>query len=664
MLRYLGIAMTALALALTAPALASAEPAAPNAKLEQDSLDYGGLLRAIDANKVAKASFGAGQDAVEVRLVDGSRHVVALLDGSEQKLAEQLVASGAQVAVDSDVRPPGRAIGAATILQIVGVLALFLVLGLTILRRGRGRRSPAGGAAAAKKRPGGSRRKAAKAGQLSPVTFADVAGCDEAVEEVSELVSFLRAPEPFTKVGARMPSGVILYGPPGTGKTLLAKALAGEAGVPFFAVSGSDFVEKYVGVGAKRVRELFAKARRCEKGAVVFIDEIDAVGGRRSGSGDGGSREGDHTLNQLLAELDGFHSRAGVVVVGATNRLDTLDPALLRPGRFSRQIEVSAPDEAGRLAILRIHSAGKPLGPDVDLARLAHITAGNSGAELAEVLNEAAIWAARDARVEIDDADLWEGLCRVVAGPRKASSMLAEGEREIVAYHEAGHVLAGELCPTQDRTEHATINPRGRALGFALKGRTDRGLHSEQFLHESLIFVLGGRAAEYVQFKTVSSGAANDLQQANLTARTAIEEWGLSARIGQLTTANGRLSGATQAKVDEEVARLVGDAYVDAVNLIAEHSDQLEHIAQALLASGDIDRPEIELAMRGAQIAPRPPRQTHAPTLEPVPSRVESPSHRERRVRMPFRRPSLAAAGRAVGAMAQRVQVHRRARSD
>ena len=617
-------------------------------------MGYGALLRAIDGRQVRQATFSSVDEVVDVRLKDGSRHVVTLLAGSEQRLAERLVASGADVAVDRDLRRPGQPTRASTVLLIVGVLALFLVAGLVVLRRGRRRLAGSGGDDS----PGGSRRAARKSGELSSVTFADVAGCDEAVEEVAELVAFLREPEPFRKVGAKMPSGVILCGPPGTGKTLLAKALAGEAGVPFFAVSGSDFVEKYVGVGAKRVRELFAKARRCERGAVIFIDEIDAVGARRSGGDVGaGHREADQTLNQLLAELDGFHSRAGVVVVGATNRIDTLDPALLRPGRFSRQIEVSSPDEAGRLAILRIHGAGKPLGADVDLERLAHITAGNSGAELAEVLNEAAIWAARDGRVEIGDEDLWEGLCRVVAGPRKASSMLAEGEIEIVAYHEAGHVLAGELCPTQDRTEHATINPRGRALGFALKGRTDRGLHSEQYLHESIIVVLAGRAAEYVQFDTVSSGAANDLQQANLTARTAVEEWGLSARVGQLTTASGRLSAATQATVDEEVARLVGDAYVDAVNLIVAHADQLEHVARALLASGDIDRPEIELAMRGAQIAPRPPRQSHAPARETVPASVPSEPRRRWRPRLRLRRPR---AGRAVASLLQRVPLRRR----
>ena len=662
MLRLLGIALTTLALAV--PAGAAAVPVAGDgatsarkAPRAQDSLGYGALLGAVAAREVDRATFSKRDDnVVEVRLHDGSKHLVSLIEGSQESLAARRVASGAEVDVDGDVRRSGGGVRTVTILRIAGVLILVLLAGMLILRRER-RRAGAGG----DESPGGSRRHARRAAQISPVRFADIAGCDDAVEEVSELVTFLRDGERFARVGAKMPSGVILYGPPGTGKTLLAKALAGEAGVPFFAVSGSDFVEKYVGVGAKRVRELFANARRCDRGAVVFIDEIDAVGGRRSGGGDGGSREADHTLNQLLAEMDGFHARSGIVVVGATNRLDSLDPALMRPGRFSRHVQVSAPDEAGRLAILGIHSAGKPLAPDVDLPRLAHITAGNSGADLAEMLNEAAIWTARDGRTEITDEDLWEGLCRVIAGPRKASAMLAEGERDIVAYHEAGHVLAGELCPTQDRTEHATINARGRALGFALKGRTDRGLQTEQYLHESLIFVLGGRAAEFVQFGTVSSGAANDLQQASLIARTAIEEWGLSARVGQLSSTAGRFSSATQAKVDEEVARLVADAYSDAVDLIAAHAAQLEHIARALLSSGDIDRPEIELAMRGARIAPRPPRQAHAPARTPAQAPAfEEPARASRRR---VWRPVSWDTGGALPALLKRVRLRSRAQA-
>jgi cell division protease FtsH len=619
-------ALAATSLAVAPAAQASPAPAGTppyvTAPRAQDTLDYGGLLREITAGHVRQAAFSSEKDTVDVRLADGSEQLVTVLPGAQAPLATRLVAAGATVRVDGD--GSGRAgpgIGLWTVLKIIGVLAMLFTVGGVILLRGR-RHGLAGGDGGS----GRANREARRAARLSDVRFEDVAGCDEAVEEVAELVAFLRDGERFRAVGAKMPSGVVLFGPPGTGKTLLAKALAGEAGVPFFAVTGSDFVEKYVGVGAKRVRELFAAARRCEHGAVVFIDEIDAVGGRRTG-GDGGNREADNTLNQLLAELDGFHDRSGVIVVAATNRLDTLDPALLRPGRFSRHIQVSPPDEAGRRAILALHGAGKPLSEDADLDRLARITAGNSGAELADILNEAAIWAAREHRTEVTDADLWEGLCRVIAGPRKAGDVLAAGERETVAVHEAGHVLAGDLCPTQDRTEHATINARGRALGFALKGRTDRGLQTEQFLHESLIVILAGRAAEHVRCGAVTSGAASDLQQASVLARTAVEQWGLSDRVGQLSTAGGGFSGATQGKVDEEVARLIGDAYHDAVELIRGHTDQLDRLTEALLAAGEVSRTEIELALRGARVAPRPPRRPHAPTPPPRVAHAQAAGH-------------------------------------
>jgi cell division protease FtsH len=485
-------------------------------------------------------------------------------------------------------------------------IVILLAAGLAILRR-LGVLRPGGGA-------GVMRQHSKQAGQAAAkVRFADIAGCDEAVEEVSEMVEFLRSPERFRRLGARMPGGVILFGPPGTGKTLLAKAVAHEAGVDFFATSGSDFMEMFVGLGAKRIRELFARARKSE-GAVIFIDEIDAVGGKRGVGIDGGHREADQTLNALLTEMDGFNGRERIVVIAATNRLDTLDPALLRPGRFARHVPVTVPDETGRLAILEVHSRDKPLAEDADLQRIAHITSGSSGAELAEMLNEAAIWTARQNRDEITNEDLWEGLCRVVAGPKKQSSMLAEGERDVVAYHEAGHVIAGELCPSQDKTQHATIEPRGQALGFALKGRRDRGLQNEQHLHEQLIFILGGRAAEYVMYGTVSSGAANDLQQSNLLAREAVEKWGLSPRVGQLISEHG-LSESMRAVVDEEVRRLVADAYRDAVNLVREHEPQLRRIAQSLLASGNIDRPEIELAMQGTTPVPRLPQVSHSPEI-------------------------------------------------
>ncbi len=590
---------------------------------------YTDLSDDVRGHLVAFATFNPTRDTVDVELRDGARESVVYPRGAEASLAAALTADGASVSFGdgATAAPAGGGLPPAVmiaVLLISGVLMTWMVL----LQRGVIKPGAGGGLLrqhSGPPRPGmapGAARQRRRAKEIPPgVRFADVAGCDEAVEEVAEMKEFLVNPQRFSALGARMPGGVLLYGEPGTGKTLLAKALAGEAGVPFFATSGSDFVEMYVGMGAKRIRDLFARARRCPEGAVIFIDELDAVGAKRSGADHGGSREDDKTLNALLTEMDGFHARDRVVLLAATNRLDTLDPALLRPGRFSRHIHVTTPTEEGRLAILRVHSEGRPLGDDVDLERLAHITHGNSGAELAEVLNEGAIWAARHGRTEIAHDDLWEGLCRVIAGPKRRSSMLADGEIDVVAHHEAGHVLAGELCPTQDKTQHATIEARGRALGFALKGSTDRAMHNEQYLHECLIFILGGRAAEYVVYGTVSSGAANDLQQANLMAREAVEKWGLSPRVGQLISDHG-LSEQMRAVVDEEVRRLVADAYRDAVALVGEHEPQLGRIAQSLLASGNIDRPEIELAMEGASPQPRKPTVSHSPDPDQLPSRV------------------------------------------
>jgi cell division protease FtsH len=378
-------------------------------------------------------------------------------------------------------------------------------------------------------------------------------------------------------------------------------------------MSGSDFVEMYVGVGAGRVRDLFAKARKSTP-SIIFIDEVDAIGAKRGGAGEGGGhREADQTLNQLLVEMDGFTGNERVLVIAATNRLDTLDPALLRPGRFSRHIHVGAPSEDGRLAILTVHAKGKPLAEDVDLPQLAKVTAGASGAELAEMLNEGAIMAARAERAKLTHEDLFEGFLRVVAGPRKASAMLAAGEREAVAYHEAGHVLCAEVCPTVDKTLHATINPRGQAAGFAVVGRSDRALHTAQHIHEQLIYILGGRAAEHVIYGTVSSGAANDLEKANGIARAAVEQYGLSAVVGQVVAGQGGFSEQTKASADGEVRRIVEEAYREAIALVEAHRQQLERLTQALLAAGDIDHLEIAAAMEGSTVAPR------RPNLQPLP---------------------------------------------
>ena len=396
--------------------------------------------------------------------------------------------------------------------------------------------------------PGTARSARTPRSSRPPVRFDDVAGCDEAVEELREVVVFLTEPERFLKVGARMPRGVILHGPPGTGKTLLAKAVAGESGVPFFALSGSDFVDTFVGVGASRVRDLFALARKSEKGAIIFFDEIDAIGRARGGGASGADSEREGTLNQLLVELDGFGDRDRVVVVAATNRLDMLDAALLRPGRFDRRVQVGLPAEAGRLSILRLHSKGMPIAEPSSLEALARVTAGFAGADLSNMVNEAAIMAARDGREVILPHDLDEGMLRAVAGPQKADRRLAEGELEIIAWHEAGHALAAELCPTHQKAQRVTILARGDAGGLALYGNLDRALISQQHLHERMVVAMAGRAAEQIRFGMISSGAANDLEQVNRMAREAVERLGFSPRVGQIISTSGRTRSRSRAR--------------------------------------------------------------------------------------------------------------------
>ncbi|MCB0882541.1 MAG: AAA family ATPase [Thermoleophilia bacterium] len=443
----------------------------------------------------------------------------------------------------------------------------------------------------------GRMRKTAKV-EAPRTRFSDVAGCDEAVDELQEVVHFLSDPGRFRRVGARMPRGVILYGPPGTGKTLLAKAVAGEAGTAFFAVSGSDFVDTFVGVGAARVRDLFEQARKEEDGAIIFFDEIDAIG-RQRGGGSGSDSEREATLNQLLVELDGFGPRDRVVVMAATNRVDMLDQALTRPGRFDRRVQVGLPAENGRREILGLYSKNKPIEDETSLDHIAAVTAGFSGADLSNLLNEAAIMAARDARPSITRADLDEGMLRAIAGPQKRDRKLAPGELEQIAWHEAGHCLAAELCPTHTKTQRVTIAPRGDAGGLALYGTEDRALTSPQRLHERMIVAMAGRAAEQIRFGQISSGAANDLEQASGMARQAIERLGFSSRIGQIAVGGSAsspapVSDATRSDIEYEITSMVDGAYRDAVQLLQEHRDSLDALAQSLLLNEQIDRPEIE----------------------------------------------------------------------
>src|SRR5579862_6970982 len=413
---------------------------------------------------------------------------------------------------------------------------------------------------------------------MPKTTFADVAGADEAIEELQEIKDFLQSPGKFQAIGAKIPKGVLLYGPPGTGKTLLARAVAGEAGVPFYSISGSDFVEMFVGVGASRVRDLFEQAK-ANAPAIVFVDEIDAVGRHRGAGLGGGHDEREQTLNQMLVELDGFDTKGGVIVIAATNRPDILDPALLRPGRFDRQIVVAQPDLAGRKGILRVHARGKPFGPDVDLDIIAKRTPGFTGADLANVINEGALLTARFNENQIQMSSLEEAIDRVTAGPKRKSVLLSEKERKIIAYHEGGHALVGHAMPNADPVHKITIIPRGRALGYtAAAPAEDKFLVSRAEMMDQLAMLLGGRTAEELVFHEPTTGAANDIEKASSIARGMVTEYGMSERLGarKFGTGDGEpflgrdmshsrdYSEEIASAIDDEVRRLIESAHDEA----------------------------------------------------------------------------------------------------
>jgi cell division protease FtsH len=447
-------------------------------------------------------------------------------------------------------------------------------------------------------------------------TFADVAGVEEAKEEVGEIVEFLKNPQKFTKLGGRIPHGVLLIGPPGTGKTLLAKAIAGEAGVPFLSISGSDFVEMFVGVGASRVRDLFRQAKE-NSPCIIFLDEIDAVGRRRGTGLGGGHDEREQTLNQILVEMDGFDTDEGIIVMAATNRQDVLDPALLRPGRFDRQVMVDLPDIKGREDILKIHARKIKLGRDVDLKKIARATPMFSGADLASLINEAAIMATMQRKETVDHADLEEARDKVLWGRQKKSRVMIEKEKKITAYHEAGHTLVGALIPESDPIHKVTIIPRGRALGatFSLP-ETDKYGRARKELEAMLAKAFGGRVAEEVVFNEITTGASNDIQQATETARRMVCEFGMSEKLGPISFSDeeehlflGREiartrthSEETARMIDAEVRRLIDQALTKARDLINQNRDKLEAIAQALLKYETISGEEVSMLLRGEKI--------------------------------------------------------------
>lgn len=449
------------------------------------------------------------------------------------------------------------------------------------------------------------------------VRFSDVAGAEEEKEELQEVVEFLKTPKRFSDLGARIPRGVLLVGPPGTGKTLFAKAVAGEAGVPFFSVSGSDFVEMYVGVGASRVRDLFEVAKKNQP-CIIFIDEIDAVGRRRGAGLGGGHDEREQTLNQILVQMDGFETSEGVIVMAATNRADILDPALLRPGRFDRQINVNLPDVKGREQILKVHARNKPVAPDVNFRTVARITAGFSGAELANLLNEAAILAARKGKKLIGNLELYDGINKVLMGPQKKSRVITESDKRCTAYHESGHAILACLCKHCDPVHEVSIIPRGNAAGYTMtRPDSDDNDVSYNKLVDNICMSLGGRVAEELVIKDVTTGASADLRHVSDIARRMVTQWGMSEKLGlvaydsdqpvfmgmEYEYGGGSRNGYSQdtaAAIDNEVRRLVGEAHERAVKLLTEHRSILDNMSRVLVERETIYTEEVEMLMKGA----------------------------------------------------------------
>jgi cell division protease FtsH len=480
------------------------------------------------------------------------------------------------------------------------------------------------------------------------VTFSDVAGADEAVQELTEIKEFLEAPQKFQKLGARIPKGALLVGSPGTGKTLLARAVAGEAGVPFFSISGSDFVEMFVGVGASRVRDLFEQAKQ-NAPCIIFMDEIDAVGRQRGAGLGGGNDEREQTLNQLLVEMDGFDSRSGIIMLAATNRPDILDPALLRPGRFDRQIVVDRPDLPGREKILGVHTRGKPLGEDVDLGTLARSTPGFTGADLANLVNEAALLAARHNKDQIEMSEMEEAVDRVIAGPERKTRLISEKEKEITAYHEAGHAIVGALLPEADPVHKITIIPRGQALGVTMSLPTeDRFMMSRSQLMAQLAMMLGGRAAERVVFDEVTTGASNDLERVTQTAKQMVTRFGMSEKLGPMALGHqqgqvlmGRdfnnqpdYSDEIAFQIDKEIRRIVDESCDTAEDLLVRNRVLLDKLSKELIEYETVDAEHLRRLIEEYAEGSRAPQRAGATSLgkgSPMITGELKPSTLERR---------------------------------
>ncbi|MBI3648022.1 MAG: ATP-dependent metallopeptidase FtsH/Yme1/Tma family protein [Actinobacteria bacterium] len=550
----------------------------------------------VAAGKVSTAQIREGEQVIVGKLSGGEAYQVKFPSESEDEIVTSLREAGVVTTVDPQKGNPLLETLVSVILPVLLIGALlFWIMNRT--QGGGGRVMQFG------------RSKAKLVSKDQPkTTFADVAGVDEAIEELLEVKEYLQAPSKFQAMGAKIPRGVLLYGPPGTGKTLLARAVAGEAGVPFFSISGSDFVEMFVGVGAARVRDLFEQAKAAAP-AIVFIDEIDAVGRHRGAGLGGGHDEREQTLNQLLVEMDGFDQRSTVILMAATNRPDILDPALLRPGRFDRQVVIDRPDLEGRKAILRVHAKGKPFDKTVDLDILARRTPGFTGADLANVINESALLAARRNKRAISMKEIEEAVDRVMAGPERKSRVMDEQEKRLIAYHEGGHALVAHVLPNTNEVHKITVIPRGRALGYTLTlPEQDKFLMTREELRDELAMLLGGRVAEEIVAGDVTTGAGNDIERATKVARQMVTEYGMSDVIGPLTLGQkqgevflGRdwattpdYSDQVAFEIDQEVRHLIDEAHDVALEILTEHRDKLDALAALLLEQETLEREEVE----------------------------------------------------------------------
>ncbi|MEW6472677.1 MAG: ATP-dependent zinc metalloprotease FtsH [Actinomycetota bacterium] len=560
----------------------------------REKLDTLEFTRLLEARQVEEAKLYDRDHVIKGELKDGKKYEVKFPDRYTDEITTKVVDSGVNLPVDNqkDSLWVTLLFNFAPFVLIIAVIAFFMNQA-----QGGGNRVMSFG----KARPKVVNKDTPK------VTFADVAGVDEAIEELQEIKDFLENPQKFRQMGAKIPKGVLLFGPPGTGKTLLARAVAGEAGVPFFSISGSDFVEMFVGVGASRVRDLFEQAKNSAP-AIVFVDEIDAVGRQRGAGLGGGHDEREQTLNQLLVEMDGFDLRQGVILIAATNRPDILDPALLRPGRFDRQIVVDRPDLEGRKAILNVHAKGKPLAKEVDLDVMARRTPGFTGADLANLMNEATLLAARKGRDMITNGDLDEAVDRVMAGPERKSRIISDKEKLVIAYHEGGHALVSHALPNADPVHKVSIIPRGRALGYTLTlPLEDKYLVTRSELSDELAMLLGGRTAEELIFTDPTTGAQNDIERATKIARSMVTEYGMSDTLGpmQFGQHHGEVflgrdfasqpdySDEVAAKIDAEVRRLIDKAHATALDILTTYRSVLDQMAEALMEKETLETEEV-----------------------------------------------------------------------